>query len=88
LEEVKQLNKPKVPVLPQTEDKLHTPPQMPGGAPPIVIDEEEARERKKRDREDLTATANKEQPAIPSSAIEAYKRALAKKIRDNRAPGM
>jgi hypothetical protein len=40
---------------------------MPGGAPPIVIDEEEARERKKREREDLTATANKEQPAAPSS---------------------
>jgi hypothetical protein len=67
LEELKQLNKPKEPVLPQTEDKPHTPPQMPGGAPPIVIDEEEARERKKREREDLTATANKEQPAAPSS---------------------
>ncbi|MBM1175216.1 MobA/MobL family protein [Microvirga arabica] len=67
LEEVKQRNKPKVPVLSQAEDKPHTPPQTPGGAPPIVIDEEEARERKKRDREDLTATANKEQPAAPSS---------------------
>lgn len=66
LEELKQLNKPKVPVLPRTEDKPHTP-QMPGGAPPTVIDEEEARERKKREREDPTASANKEQPVAPSS---------------------
>jgi hypothetical protein len=70
LEEVKQRNKLKVPVLPQTEDNPHTPSQMLGGAPPIVIDEEEASERKKREREDLTATANKEQPAAPSSSVD------------------
>jgi hypothetical protein len=88
LEEVKQLKKAMVPVLPQTEDKSHTPPQMPGGAPPIVIDEEETVEREKREKEALAASANKEQPATPPSAIEAYKRAMAKKIRDNRGPGM
>jgi hypothetical protein len=76
LEEVKQRKKPKVPTLPQTEDKPHTPPQMPGGAPPIVIDEEETMKREKREKEDLVAGANKAQPAAPSSAAEDYKRAM------------